>query len=58
MSQTFAGGAVEHEPSDVDARAGAAWETPPWDEVVLRYADQVYRYAYRLTGNKLSLIHI
>jgi len=43
---------VEHEPSDVDARTGATWETPAWDEVVLRYADQVYRYAYRLTGNK------
>lgn len=29
-----------------------AASTPPWEEVVRDHSDQVYRLAYRLTGNK------
>ncbi|WP_454299105.1 sigma-70 family RNA polymerase sigma factor [Salana multivorans] len=31
-------------------REDAAWQPPTWDEVVREYSPQVYRLAYRLTG--------
>lgn len=32
----------------------AAWVAPSWEEVVTTYSPQVYRLAYRLTGNKFD----
>jgi RNA polymerase sigma-70 factor (ECF subfamily) len=36
---------------DEAARAAEAWVPPSWDQVVREHADQVYRLAYRLSGN-------
>ncbi|WP_086698031.1 RNA polymerase sigma factor SigE [Streptomyces tricolor] len=32
--------------------AGEVWTMPSWDEIVRRHAHQVYRLAYRLSGNQ------
>jgi RNA polymerase sigma-70 factor (ECF subfamily) len=36
---------------DEAARVTEAWVPPSWDQVVREHADQVYRLAYRLSGN-------
>ncbi|MEU0721815.1 RNA polymerase sigma factor SigE [Streptomyces lavendulocolor] len=39
-------------PSARDRHAGQGWTAPSWDEIVRTHAHQVYRLAYRLSGNQ------
>jgi RNA polymerase sigma factor (sigma-70 family) len=40
--------------AEADQATDAAWVAPSWEEVVTTYSPQVYRLAYRLTGNKFD----
>jgi RNA polymerase sigma factor (sigma-70 family) len=40
--------------AQADQATDAAWVAPSWEEVVITYSPQVYRLAYRLTGNKFD----